>query len=185
MVRNQHKVLPQTLLLRHKHQTLLVLQMHSLQLRQILQHRLIQMLLLQQILIHLHRLPLQQMVALPMVKQLHKRKLLNLASRAEELQSTTTPLTFLAMGSLFAAVNTGGDPSGPIAEVATFVPFSAPMVLPIRIAAGEVGLGTVAVSVGIVLLSIVAAMKLAARVYAGGALHLRGQLGLRKALRSG
>ena len=108
-----------------------------------------------------------------------------MASRVEELQSTTTPLTFLAMGSLFAAVNTGGDPSGPIAEVATFVPFSAPMVLPIRIAAGEVGAGTVVLSVAIVLVSIVAAMSLAARVYAGGVLHLRGQLGLRKALRSG
>ncbi|MGI8810797.1 MAG: ABC transporter permease [Acidimicrobiales bacterium] len=108
-----------------------------------------------------------------------------MASRAEELQSTTTPLTFLAVGSLFAAMNAGGNPSGRIAEVATFVPFSAPMVLPIRIAAGEVGPGTVAVSVAIVLVSIVVAMSLAARVYAGGALHLRGQLKLRSALRSG
>ena len=108
-----------------------------------------------------------------------------MASRVEELQSTTTPLTFLAVASLFAAMNTGGNPSGRIAEIATFIPFSAPMVLPIRIAAGEVGLGTVLVAVAIVLASIVAAMTLAARVYAGGALHLRGPLGLRKALRAG
>ncbi len=108
-----------------------------------------------------------------------------MASRVEELQSTTTPLTFLAVASLFAAMNTGGDPTGRIAEIATFIPFSAPMVLPIRIAAGEVGLGTVVVAVAIVLASIVAAMMLAARVYAGGALHLRGQLALRKALRAG
>ena len=108
-----------------------------------------------------------------------------MASRVEELQSTTTPLTFLAVASLFAAMNTGGNPTGQIAEITTFVPFSAPMVLPIRIAAGEVGLGTVLLAVAIVLISIVAAMVLAARVYAGGALHLRGQLGLRKALRAG
>ncbi len=106
-----------------------------------------------------------------------------LASRVEELQSTTTPLTFLAMGSLFAAINSGTDPSGPIARVATFIPFSAPMVLPIRVAAGEVGLVTVVVSVAIVVVSIVAVMALAARVYATGALHLRGQLKLRSALR--
>jgi len=108
-----------------------------------------------------------------------------LASRAEELQSTTTPLTFLVMGSFFAAITTGGDPSGPVAQVATFLPFSAPLVLPIRVAAGEIGLGAVLVSVAIVLVSIVGAMALAARVYAGGALHLRGQLKLRNALRSG
>ena len=108
-----------------------------------------------------------------------------LASRVEELQSTTTPLTFLAMGSFFAAITTGGDPSGPVAQVATFIPFSAPMVLPIRVAAGEVGAGEVALSVAIVLVSIVAVMALAARVYAGGALHLRGQLKLRNALRAG
>lgn len=108
-----------------------------------------------------------------------------LASRAEELQSTTTPLTFLAVASLFAAMNTGGNPSGRIAEVATFIPFSAPMVLPIRIAAGEVSLPEVVVAVAIVLVSIVVAMSLAARVYTGGALHIRGQLKLRSALRSG
>jgi len=108
-----------------------------------------------------------------------------LASRVEELQSTTTPLTFLAMGSFFAAITTGGDPSGPVAKVATFIPFSAPMVLPIRVAAGEVVLGHVLLSVAIVLVSIVAVMALAARVYAGGVLHLRGQLKLRNALRAG
>jgi ABC-2 type transport system permease protein len=107
-----------------------------------------------------------------------------IASRAEELQSTTTPLTFLVMASFFAAVTTGGDPGGPVAQVATFVPFSAPMVLPIRVAAGEVGLGEVLASVAIVLVSIVAAMRLAGRVYAGGAMHLRGQLKVRQALRA-
>ena len=107
-----------------------------------------------------------------------------IASRAEELQSTTTPLTFLAMGSFFAAVTAGGDPGGRVAEIATFIPFSAPMVLPIRVAAGEVELWAVAVSVAIVLTSIVGAMWLAGRVYAGGALHLRGQLKVREALRA-
>ncbi|MDQ4130232.1 MAG: hypothetical protein M3133_04465, partial [Actinomycetota bacterium] len=60
-----------------------------------------------------------------------------------------------------------------------------PLVLPIRAAAGEVGAGTVAPSVAIVLVSIAGVVSLAARVYAGGALHLRGQLNLRKALAAG
>jgi ABC-2 type transport system permease protein len=88
------------------------------------------------------------------------------------------------MGSFFAAVTTGGDPSSQVAQIATFIPFSAPMVLPIRVAAGEVQLWEVLVSVAIVLASIVVAMRLAGRVYAGGAMHLRGQLKLRQALRA-
>ena len=107
-----------------------------------------------------------------------------IASRAEELQSTTMPLTFLTMGSFFAAIITGGDPGGPVAKVVKFIPFSAPMVLPIRVAAGEIELWEVLVSVALVLASIVGAMKLAGRVYAGGAMHLRGQLKVRQALRS-
>ena len=106
------------------------------------------------------------------------------ASRAEELQSTTMPLTFLTMGSFFAAITTGGAPGGPVAHVATFIPFSAPMVLPIRVAAGEIEVWEALASVAIVLASIVGAMKLAGRVYAGGAMHLRGQLKVRQALRS-
>ena len=107
-----------------------------------------------------------------------------IASRAEELQSTTTPLTFLTVGSFFAAMTTGGAPDSPVAQIATFVPFSAPMVLPIRVAAGEIELWEVAVSVTIVVVSIVAAMRLAGRVYAGGAMHLRGQMKVRQALRA-
>ena len=107
-----------------------------------------------------------------------------IASRAEELQSTTMPLTFLTMGSFFAAITTGGAPGGPVAQVATIIPFSAPMVLPIRVAAGEIEPWEVLVSVAIVLASIVGAMKLAGRVYAGGAMHLRGQLKVRQALKS-
>ena len=86
--------------------------------------------------------------------------------------------------SFFVAIGSGDDPSGPVARIATFVPFSAPLVLPIRIAAGEVGPGTIALSVAIVLAAIVGAIALAARVYANGALQLRGPLKLRHALRA-
>jgi len=108
-----------------------------------------------------------------------------LASRVEELQSTTMPLSLLAMGSFFAAITASGAPGGTLARVTTFLPFSAPLVLPIRIAAHEIGAGEVAVSVAIVLVSIVAVVALAGRVYAGGALHVRGQLKLRNALAGG
>jgi ABC-2 type transport system permease protein len=105
-----------------------------------------------------------------------------LASRVEELQSTTMPLSLLAMGSFFAAITASGAPGGTLARVTTYLPFSAPLVLPIRIAAGAVGRGEVAAGVAIVLVSIVAAVALAGRVYSRGALHTRGPLKLRNAL---
>ncbi|HEX2048927.1 MAG TPA: ABC transporter permease [Acidimicrobiales bacterium] len=108
-----------------------------------------------------------------------------LASRAEELQSTTTPLTFVVIGSFFAAVSTGGDPGGSVAQIATYLPPSAPLVVPIRVAAHEVGVGTVILSVTIVLAGIAGVVGLAGRVYAGGALQFRGQLKLRAALAEG
>jgi len=108
-----------------------------------------------------------------------------LASRAEELQSTTGPLTFVGLGSFFAAVAAVGDPSGVVARVATFLPPAAPMVLPIRSAAGELPLVELLGGVALVLVAVVAVVRLAARVYQGGALHLRGQLRLRDALRMG
>ncbi len=53
-----------------------------------------------------------------------------MASRVEELQSTTTPLTFLVVGSFFAALAAGNDPSGPVARIATLLPPSAPWSCP-------------------------------------------------------
>jgi ABC-2 type transport system permease protein len=108
-----------------------------------------------------------------------------LASKPEEMQNTTMPLTLLSFGAFFAAINAGGSPDGTIARIATFLPPSAPVVLPIRSAAGAIPLWEVLVSVAIVLASIVLVVRLAARVYAGGALQTRSQIKLRQALAGG
>ncbi len=105
-----------------------------------------------------------------------------LASRAEEMQNTTAPISFVVMAALFAAFNANGDPSGIVARVATFLPPAAPMVVPIRSAAGEIAAWEMVASACLVLASLVGIVWLAARVYAGGALHVRGQLKLRQAL---
>jgi ABC-2 type transport system permease protein len=108
-----------------------------------------------------------------------------LASRSEELQATTGPVTMVTMVSFFAAIAAGGDPGSTVARIATFFPPSAPMVLPIRSAAGELPVWEAVVSVALVLLSIVATVRLAAKAYEGAAMHVRGQMRLRDALRSG
>jgi ABC-2 type transport system permease protein len=105
-----------------------------------------------------------------------------IASRPEELQGTTFPITLLGMGGFFAAMFAGDDPAGPVARVATFVPPAAPLVMPVRSAAGELPLWEAIVGTGLVLATIAVVVPLAARIYAGGALFTRGQLKLRAAL---
>ena len=55
-----------------------------------------------------------------------------LASRMEEASNASTPVTVVAMVSYFVAIfAVVNDPSGPVATVATFLPPSAPFVVPL------------------------------------------------------
>jgi ABC-2 type transport system permease protein len=105
-----------------------------------------------------------------------------IASRAEELQNSTGPISLVAMGGFFAAVATSSDPEGLVARIATYVPVAAPMVLPIRSAAGALPLWEAALSVVLVILATVLVVRLTARIYAGGVLFTRGPLKMRDAL---
>ena len=108
-----------------------------------------------------------------------------IASRPEELQGTTMPLSLLTMTGFFAAIFAQEDPTGVVARVGTFFPPSAPLVMPIRQAAGELPLWEAAVGVALVLATIAVAIPLAGRIYAGGALFTRGRLRLRDAYAGG
>lgn len=105
-----------------------------------------------------------------------------IASRAEELQNSTGPVTMAAMAAFFAAIATSGDPEGMVARIATFVPVAAPMVLPIRSAAGALPAWEAVVAVLLVVATAVLVVRLAARIYAGGVLFTRGPLKMREAL---
>ena len=108
-----------------------------------------------------------------------------IASRPEELQGTTMPLSLLTMTGFFAAIFAQEDPTGVVARVGTFFPPSAPLVMPIRQAAGELPLWEAALGVALVLATIAVAIPLAGRIYAGGALFTRGRLRLRDAYAGG
>ncbi len=108
-----------------------------------------------------------------------------IASRVEELQNTTAPITFVLMGGYLAAIITAGDPGSTAARVTSYLPFSAPMVMPIRMAAGEASVVELVVSVVVVLASVAVVLRIAGRVYSGGALRLRRRVKLREALAGG
>ena len=60
-----------------------------------------------------------------------------LVPRQEELQSSMTPLTMVILISFFISFAVLDDPDGTLAHVTSFIPFSAPMTMPPRIALGE------------------------------------------------
>ncbi len=96
------------------------------------------------------------------------------ASRVEESQNTTSPITFVMIGSYVTAIVATGDPRSAVAEVASFLPPAAPLVMPIRVADGAAAGWELAVSIGLILATVVVVVRLAGRVYAGGALRTRG-----------
>ena len=107
-----------------------------------------------------------------------------IVSRQEEVQNTTTPLNLLLVGSFFVAFTTSlGNTDTTLSKVTSFLPPTAPLVMPLRIAAGDAALWQVAVSLVIMLVSIVAVVILASRLYEGAILRTGARVKLRDAWR--
>ena len=108
-----------------------------------------------------------------------------LASRIEEASNAATPVMIIAIVSLTLAVTSVlNEPSGTVARIATFLPPTAPFVVPMRaafdaISPWEVGLAAV-ITVG----AIWGLFVVGARVYSGALLHTVGRMKLRDAWRS-
>jgi ABC-2 type transport system permease protein len=108
-----------------------------------------------------------------------------LASRMEEASNASTPVTMVAMVSYFVAIfSVLNNPSGPVAIAATFVPFSAPMVVPMRAALGAITPIEIAIALVITVASIWVGFVVGGRVYSGAALQTAGRMRLRDAWRS-
>ena len=80
----------------------------------------------------------------------------------------------------FAALST---PDGGLATVLSFIPFSAPLVMPARAAVGSVPLPHVLLSMLLTVVAIVVANRLAGRVYEGAVLRFGPRIKVRQALR--
>jgi ABC-2 type transport system permease protein len=71
-----------------------------------------------------------------------------------------------------------------LARVSSFLPPVAPLVMPVRIAGGDAAQWEIALSIGIMLVSIVAVVLLASRLYEGAILRTGARVKLRDAWRS-
>jgi ABC-2 type transport system permease protein len=108
-----------------------------------------------------------------------------LASRMEEASNASTPVTMIAMVSYFVAIfAVVDDPDGTVAQIATFLPPAAPMVVPLRAAFDAIAAWEIVVSIVLTLAAIYALFVVGGRVYAGAALQTSGRMKLRDAWRS-
>jgi ABC-2 type transport system permease protein len=108
-----------------------------------------------------------------------------LASRMEEASNASTPITMVAMISYFVAIfAVVNEPDGVVATIATFLPPSAPFVVPLRAAFDAIPPWQVGLSLVITVAAIWALFSIGARVYAGAVLQIGGRIKLRDAWRS-
>jgi len=106
-------------------------------------------------------------------------------SRQEELQNSTTPLTLVLVASFFVAITSAfGSSTTPLAAVCTYLPPTAPLIVPLRIAAGDIAPWQVGITLAIMLTSTVLVVLLASRVYAGAILRTGARVKLLDAWRS-
>jgi ABC-2 type transport system permease protein len=107
-----------------------------------------------------------------------------LVPRQEELQSVTTPLTFLLLISFFISFAVLDNPDGTLAHVTAFIPMTAPIAMPARIALGEAPAGEVVAALVITLAAAAALIPLAGRIYSGAVLRTGQTVKLRDAWQS-
>jgi ABC-2 type transport system permease protein len=107
----------------------------------------------------------------------------SLVSRQEELQNTSAPLTILLVVSFMLSLGVSDDPNGPVAVIGSLLPFSAPLVMPLRSAAGDVPLWQTVLAILFAGASAVGMVIVAGRIYTGGALRFGGRVKLLDAWR--
>jgi ABC-2 type transport system permease protein len=109
-----------------------------------------------------------------------------LVSRQEDLAAASAPITWLLIGSFWLslmALDFGRNPNGTLAQILAFVPPTAPMIVPTRVVAGDMGMIELSAAVALELLGTVGLILLAARVYErailriGAPVRLRGLFG--------
>jgi ABC-2 type transport system permease protein len=75
------------------------------------------------------------------------------------------------------------DPASSLAVISSLVPFTSPIVMPVRVAVGEAGAAEIAASLGILVLAVALLIPLAARIYEGSVLRMGKPMKVREALR--
>jgi ABC-2 type transport system permease protein len=107
-----------------------------------------------------------------------------LVSRMEELQNAIVPLNLLILTSFFISIGSVQDPTSTLSVVASLVPFSSSLAMPVRITLGAATVPQVIASLAILIGSTALLIPLAGRLYAGAVLRVGARVKLRDAWRA-
>lgn len=108
----------------------------------------------------------------------------SLTSRPEDAQSASFPLTMVAVAGFLVSLQALDDPTSTLSRVTSFIPFTAPYVVPIRNSLDGIGLVEHLIAVLVALVSIYLLVRLAARIFSGGLLRFGARTKIRDAWRS-
>lgn len=105
-------------------------------------------------------------------------------TRQEDSQGAALLPALLLIPGYFVSFTAIENPDGLAAVIGSLVPFSAPVVMPVRAASGAVPLWQVALSVVLVLATTALMIRIGGRVYRGAVLSIGAKVKIRDALRS-
>ncbi|WP_405374203.1 MULTISPECIES: ABC transporter permease [unclassified Microbacterium] len=105
-----------------------------------------------------------------------------MVSRQEDIGATITPLTYLVMAPYFLVIFFNDNPL--VLGIMSYVPFSAPVGMPVRIFTGEALWWEPLLSLVVMLLACVGAILVGAKIYENSLLRMGARVKLREALRS-
>jgi ABC-2 type transport system permease protein len=108
----------------------------------------------------------------------------SLVSRMEELQNVLVPINLVILASFFVSIEAVRDPDSTLAIVASIVPFSAALAMPVRIVLGAATPLQIVVSVTALVGSTLLLIPLAGRLYSGAVLRTGARVKLRDAWRA-
>ena len=106
-----------------------------------------------------------------------------IVSRQEDLQSSTTVLTLLLVVSYLLAFPVIEDPDSALAVISSLVPFSSPIVMPVRVASGAASAAEIVASLGLLVVGIALLVPVGARIYENAVLRMGKPLKLIEAWR--
>ncbi|MEP6973566.1 MAG: ABC transporter permease [Actinomycetota bacterium] len=107
-----------------------------------------------------------------------------LVARMEELQNAIVPLNLVILVSFFVSIGSVQDPGSTLARIASIVPFSAALAMPVRISLGSATGLEIAAALVALIGSTALLIPLAGRIYAGAVLRSGSKVKLRDAWRA-
>ncbi len=93
-----------------------------------------------------------------------------MSSNEQEARQAQQPVVMLLIASFISMFAMLNDPGSPLSVTLSMIPFSAPIAMPVRWAAGNLPIGEVALSLGILFVAIIGVTWVAARIYRVGIL---------------